>query len=133
MSFAPMPPLPPAGGGGGGLPAARLTDAHTCPAHVGGPVLSPGAPKVFIEGHKAARVGDLCKCETGPPDPIAKGSPTVFIGGLMAARQTDTTAHGGVIVGGAARTFIGNGAGAGSAADCMQSAADHGSATVSFG
>ena len=85
---------------------------HTCPMvtalvpHVGGPILPPGAPTVFIGGMPAARVTDLATC-VGPPDVIAKGSPTVLIGGLMAARIGDMTAHGGVIVMGLPTVMIG--------------------------
>ena len=84
-------------------PAARLTDMHVCPMvtgivpHVGGPIVSPGAPVVLIGGLPAARVGDMCVC-VGPPDVIALGSFTVLIGGQPAARMGDMTAHGGVIV-----------------------------------
>jgi len=42
-----------------------------------------------------------------PPDVIVKGSPTVLIGNLMAARIGDTTAHGGVIILGCFTVFIG--------------------------
>jgi uncharacterized Zn-binding protein involved in type VI secretion len=38
---------------------------------------------------------------------IAKGSATVFIGGLPAARMLDQTAHGGVIVVGFPTVLIG--------------------------
>jgi uncharacterized Zn-binding protein involved in type VI secretion len=38
---------------------------------------------------------------------IAKGSATVFIGGLPAARQLDQTAHGGIIVMGYPTVLIG--------------------------
>jgi uncharacterized Zn-binding protein involved in type VI secretion len=70
----------------GGLPAARISDMHTCPMvtvlvpHVGGPVLPPGSPTVLIGGLPAARVGDLAAC-VGPPDTILPpGCPTVLIG-----------------------------------------------------
>jgi hypothetical protein len=43
----------------------------------------------------------------GPPDVIAKGSPTVLINNLMAARIGDLTAHGGVIVVGFPTVMIG--------------------------
>jgi hypothetical protein len=43
----------------------------------------------------------------GPPDVIVKGSPTVIINGMMAARIGDTTAHGGVIVVGLPTVVIG--------------------------
>ena len=84
--------------------AARITDMHSCPLatpnpHVGGPITGPGVPTVLIGGLPAAVVSDLCVC-AGPPDMIVKGSTTVFIGGRMAVRQGDLTAHGGVIVNG---------------------------------
>ena len=85
---------------------------HTCPLfngpvpHVGGPVTGPGVPTVLICGMPAAVVGDLCTC-VGPPDTIVKGSATVFIGGRMAARMGDLTAHGGVIVSGCGTVIIG--------------------------
>ena len=95
-----------------GLPAARITDMHTCPMvtvlvpHVGGPILPPGEPTVLIEGLPAARVGDMLTC-VGPPDTIITGSSTVLIGGMPAARLTDSTAHGGIIVLGSATVLIG--------------------------
>lgn len=96
-----------------GKPAARVTDMHTCPMvnpgpvpHVGGPVMPPGCPTVFIGGMPAARVGDMATC-TGPPDSIVMGSIGVFIGGMPAARMGDNTAHGGVIVAGCPTVFIG--------------------------
>ncbi len=85
---------------------------HTCPLvtgvvpHVGGPILPPGAPTVFIGGMPAARVGDLATC-TGPPDTIILGSASVLIGGMPAARVGDPTAHGGVIATGNYTVFIG--------------------------
>ena len=54
----------------------------------------------------AARVGDMLVC-TGPPDTIIKGSATVMIGGMPAARMGDTTAHGGTIVAGCPTVIIG--------------------------
>jgi uncharacterized Zn-binding protein involved in type VI secretion len=54
----------------------------------------------------AARVGDMATC-VGPPDVIAKGSATVLIGGMPAARMTDMTAHGGIIVVGCPTVLIG--------------------------
>lgn len=91
--------------------AARITDMHTCPLatpnpHVGGPITGPSVPTVLIGSLPAAVVSDLCIC-AGPPDTIVKGSTTVFIGGRMAARQGDLTAHGGVIVSGFPTVQIG--------------------------
>lgn len=93
-------------------PAARLSDMHICPMvtgivpHVGGPILPPCCPTVFIGFLPAARVGDMATC-VGPPDVIALGSMTVLIGGMPAARIGDMTAHGGVIVLGEMTVMIG--------------------------
>jgi uncharacterized Zn-binding protein involved in type VI secretion len=54
----------------------------------------------------AARVSDMATC-VGPPDVIAKGSATVMIGNLPAARVGDTTAHLGNIVAGCPTVIIG--------------------------
>jgi uncharacterized Zn-binding protein involved in type VI secretion len=43
----------------------------------------------------------------GPPDSIVKGSSTVMICGMPAARMGDSTAHGGSIVLGAFNVMIG--------------------------
>lgn len=97
------------------LPAARITDMHTCPMwtgvvpHVGGPIMPPGAVTVLIGGMPAAGMGDPVTC-TGPPDTIASGVPTVLISGKPAARMTDLTAHGGVIVAGCPTVLIGGAA-----------------------
>ena len=93
--------------------AARITDNHSCPMtnlngspHTGGPILPPGITSVIIGGMPAAVLGDKCTC-AGPPDIIIKGSATVLIGGKMAARQGDTTAHGGSITAGCSTVIIG--------------------------
>jgi uncharacterized Zn-binding protein involved in type VI secretion len=97
------------------MPAARLTDMHTCPMvnpgvppipHVGGPISGPCCPTVLISMLLAARVSDMAVC-VGPPDVIAKGSVTVLIGSLPAARIGDLTAHGGTIVVGCPTVLIG--------------------------
>ena len=93
-------------------PAARVSDMHVCPMvtgvvpHVGGPILPPGCPTVFIGGLPAARVGDMAVC-VGPPDSIVLGSFTVMVGGTPAARMGDMTAHGGSIVMGCPMVMIG--------------------------
>lgn len=84
---------PLAGGGSptvlvGGLPAWRAVgDIHICPLavpgtppvpHVGGPA-TPGSSSVLVEGFPAARVGDTI-VESGPPNSITTGCPTVVIG-----------------------------------------------------
>ncbi len=85
---------------------------HVCPMvtgvvpHVGGPIMPPGVPTVFIGGMPAATATGMCTC-VGPPDIIAKGSATVLIGGKPAARLGDTTAHGGSIVLGCFTVLIG--------------------------
>lgn len=94
-----------------GQPAARVGDMHTCPLatpvpHVGGPVLPPGHPTVLIGGMPAATITNMCTC-VGPPDMIAKGSTSVFINNLPAARMGDMTAHGGVLVMGDFTVLIG--------------------------
>jgi uncharacterized Zn-binding protein involved in type VI secretion len=98
-----------------GKPAARVGDPHICPSagpvlplipHVGGPILPPGCPRVFIGGQPAARVLDLCQC-IGPPDIIGVGSTRVFIGGQPAARAFDKTMHGGMITAGFPTVSIG--------------------------
>lgn len=94
-------------------PAARATplgDKMTCPMqtpvppgapipHAPGPmpILTPGYPKVLIGGAPAARAivdGMVCVTPGGPvPNMILKGSLTVMIGGMPAARVGDPGAH----------------------------------------
>lgn len=68
-----------------GLPAARVTDMHECPMvtvivpHVGGPIIPPTSMTVLIGDLPAARMSDRCVC-VGPPDIIAMGCFTCFIG-----------------------------------------------------
>jgi len=93
--------------------AARVGDLHTCPLvnpngspHVGGPIMPPGEPTVLIGGTPAAVAMGMCTC-AGPPDTLALGSVTVLIGGKMAVRQGDTTAHGGQVTLGFPTVMIG--------------------------
>lgn len=97
------------------MPASRITDPHVCPMltpgvppipHVGGPIVSPGAPTVLIAALPAAALGSTCIC-VGPPSTVIKGSMTVMLSGKPAARLGDNTAHGGVIVMGAPTVLIG--------------------------
>jgi uncharacterized Zn-binding protein involved in type VI secretion len=94
--------------------AARMTDKHICPAvtanvpHAGGPILPPCCKTVFIQSLNAARVGDSALCVSTPPATIVKGSTTVYIGGSLAARLGDKTAHGGAISTGCTSVFIGD-------------------------
>ncbi|GAB3509971.1 hypothetical protein GCM10027341_47720 [Spirosoma knui] len=97
-----------------GLPAARINDPHVCPMsdgpkpHVGGTVLPPGVPTVLIGSMPAATLATPCLCASPAPNLIAKGSAGVFIGKKPAARQLDTTAHGGTIVMGLPTVLIGD-------------------------
>jgi len=54
----------------------------------------------------AARVTDMALC-VGPPDVIVKGSATVLICKLPAARVMDNTAHGGMIIMGMFTVLVG--------------------------
>lgn len=104
-----------------GQPAARITDMHVCPMvtgvvpHVGGPILPACAPTVLTGKLPQARVTDMLTC-VGPPDLIVKGSATVMVSGLPAARMGDNTAHGGIIVLGFPTVLIGDLAGGGGGA-----------------
>lgn len=95
-----------------GMPAARVTDMHVCPMftgiipHVGGPILPPCQPTVLTQMLPQARVTDMAVC-VGPPDIIVKGSATVLVGKMPAARLGDMTAHGGTIVLGCFTVLIG--------------------------
>jgi uncharacterized Zn-binding protein involved in type VI secretion len=69
----------------GGMPAWRAgSDFHACPLltgtvpHVGG-VVAMGSTTVLINSLPAARQGDMV-VETGPPNTISLGCPTVQIG-----------------------------------------------------
>ena len=85
---------------------------HTCPMvtgtvpHVGGPILPPGVPLVMVGGLPIGVIGNMCTC-AGPPDILAMGATTVLIGGRFAVRQTDMTAHGGMVVIGLPTVLIG--------------------------
>jgi len=98
-----------------GMPAARVTDLHACPMqtpgtppvpHVGGPIIPPCCPTVMIGMLAAARATDKATC-VGPLAAIVKGSVTVWIGNLPAARIGDPTLHGGKIVKGWPTVMIG--------------------------
>lgn len=69
----------------GGMPAWRAAaDFHTCPLvtvlvpHVGG-MVAMGSMTVLINNLPAARQGDMI-VESGPPNSIVVGCPTVIIG-----------------------------------------------------
>ena len=81
-----------------GLPAARAGDQTS---H-GTPLPGPGCLTVMIAGQPAWRAiqdQHICPLANGPQPhgggPVAMGSPTVFIAGMPAARQTDTIVEAG--------------------------------------
>lgn len=93
-------------------PGVRVGDAHTCPQqqpspHVGGVVVGPGAPTVLLEHLPGCVSGDQCAC-VGPPNVAVATSATVLFSGKPAVRVGDPTAHGGVIVAGAATVLVGD-------------------------
>jgi uncharacterized Zn-binding protein involved in type VI secretion len=95
------------------FPAARVGDNHLCDAvepgpvpHVGGAILPLCAPLCLTGGQNQARLSDLALC-VGLFDVIAMGAVTVLVHGLPASRIGDSTAHGGVIVGGFEMVEIG--------------------------
>jgi uncharacterized Zn-binding protein involved in type VI secretion len=74
--------------------------------HVGGPIIPPCAVTVITGMMPQARITDMAIC-VGPPDVIVKGSFTVIVMNMPAARIGDNTAHGGVIVTGFPTVIIG--------------------------
>jgi uncharacterized Zn-binding protein involved in type VI secretion len=68
----------------GGMPAARVSDMHACPAvngivpHVGGPAVK-GSPVVLVGAMPQVRVGDMFIC-VGPTASPVMGCPTVLVG-----------------------------------------------------
>jgi len=96
---------------GAPLLAARMGDAHICPMVDG---VKPHVGGPIAKGCPTVLIGGMMAARVGdlvtcagPPDAIAKGSATVLIGGMPAARMTDQTVHGGVIVAGAPTVMIG--------------------------
>lgn len=93
-------------------PQARLLDLHSCPLHGPTPILGIGAPTVIVCCMPAARVTDFGGCVQPPspvpiPDPIIKGSMTVIISGLLAARIGDDHTHLGKVTTGAPTVITG--------------------------
>lgn len=96
-------------------PAARLTDLHTCPMQTPGipPIPHVGGP-IAGPGAPTVLIGGLPAARAtdtavcvGPPDTIVQGSSTVLIAGMPAARMGDATAHGGTIALGLPTVMIG--------------------------
>jgi uncharacterized Zn-binding protein involved in type VI secretion len=95
-----------------GQPAARVGDLT---AH-GTPLSGPGCPTVLIEGRPAWRVTDFHACplvNAGQPHVggvVSRGSATVRMAGLPAARMGDTISEPGgpnAVAQGAPTVFIG--------------------------
>ena len=109
--------------------AARISDLHACPKikpgpipHVGGPIVT-GSKNVIVGFRPAARVKDLALCvPAAAVARINKGSRTVFINNLAAARVGDKTNHRSVIVDGCPTVIIGDTP----QSFCMHTAATHG-------
>ena len=85
---------------------------HVCP-QFNGNVPHVGGP-VLPAGCPTVYIGGLPAARVGdlcvcagPLDSIAKGSSSVKIGGAPAARIGDTTSHGGVIIAGCPTVIIG--------------------------
>lgn len=103
------------------FPSARISDMHTCPLINPGPVPHVGGP--IVTGAATVIVGGMPAARisdtcvcVGPPDTVAKGSTTVLIESKPAARISDSTAHGGVIVSGCPTVLIGTKGGSGAGA-----------------
>jgi len=91
---------------------------HTCPMVDPGPKPHVGGP--ITTGAPTVLIGGMPAARfsdtavcVGPPDTIVRGSPTVLICNQMAARQGDNTSHGGVIVVGMPTVLIGEAGSAG--------------------
>lgn len=102
-----------------GFPQARVTDMHGCllpvppspvptpPPGTPLPILPPCSPNVLVGTLMAARVGDMVTAPVPAPHPIAKGSATVLINNMMAARVMDTCGCGGMIMKGEPTVIVG--------------------------
>ena len=92
-------------------PQARITDVHVCGLTMGAPmpVTGPCAMTVLVGGLPAARITDICAGVLPPgAHPLVKGSTTVLISVLPAARLgLDPCAGGGAIVMGAFTVLTG--------------------------
>lgn len=95
-----------------GQPAARLTDLHVCPKVDPGPTPHVGGP--ILSGWPTVLIGKLAAARQTDQvfcvpgaAQIMKGSTTVRIGKQPAARIGDPTQHGGTIVKGWPTVLIG--------------------------
>lgn len=100
-------------------PASRITDMFLCPLatpvppspipvpHVGGALIT-GLPTVITGSMPQSRITDQGVCAVPiPPNVVAKGSLTVLVGNLPAARIGDLMMHGGAISTGFPTVIIG--------------------------
>ena len=93
-------------------PAARLSDMHVCPMVTGvvphvGGPILPPCEPTVLIGMLPAARQTDMLTCVGPPDMILMGSTTVMIGYLPAARIGDPTEHGGQIILGCFTVMIG--------------------------
>lgn len=90
------------------IPASRFNDAICCVKDLmGGIVVAPCAPEVFISGMPAARLGDLATCFHAHVSPVAGGATEVLVHGLPAARIGVKTADGSPVITGDESVLIG--------------------------
>ena len=75
---------------------ALIGHEHSCPLHVGGPILT-GDATLTVNGIPAALVGDTCTC-MGGSDTIVSGTSKLTVNGKQAALVGSKTAHGGTII-----------------------------------
>ena len=69
-----------------GMPAARVTDMHTCAICMGAPmpIMPPGAPTVLIDGLPAARMSDMSTLVSATELlPISFASPSGLLVALL--------------------------------------------------
>lgn len=112
-----------------GFWAARISDLVKCPGGTG--AIVTGMQSVEIGGFQAARVDDEVLCNNVKSDKITHGEPTVLIGGKLASRITDQTAHGGKITTGFRTVHISRSLG--QCGGCLSSAASGGADAGSAG
>lgn len=86
-------------------PIALLGHHHSCPYHVGGPLIT-GQVNVTVNGIPVACVTDQMECRVSI-DTIVEGSTMVTINGLAVARLGDPTAHGGQVADGDPLILVG--------------------------
>lgn len=96
---------------GPSFPAARVGDPHLCPMVEG---LKPHVGGPIAKGLPTVLIGGMPAARAtdqctcvGPVDMIARGSATVLIGGMPAARMLDSCGHGGAITMGMMTVLVG--------------------------